>query len=145
VKKEYHKERLEKTKERELEAEKKAGPENETVREYLEEKEKYKEKKLPKTDKAGREAFTLKLLEKFKSKLSEVRSQAPEEPTDQEEDDNDPNWLSHKLDFSEKEEAVLAKDASTKQDDWFDIYDPRNPINKRKRHEDEEKKKKIKK
>jgi peptidyl-prolyl cis-trans isomerase SDCCAG10 len=28
---------------------------------------------------------------------------------------------------------ALAKDASTKTDDWFEIYDPRNPINKRRR------------
>jgi peptidyl-prolyl cis-trans isomerase SDCCAG10 len=28
---------------------------------------------------------------------------------------------------------VIAKDASTKTDDWFEIYDPRNPINKRRR------------
>lgn len=30
-------------------------------------------------------------------------------------------------------EEVLAKDANTKGDDWFEIYDPRNPINKRRR------------
>jgi len=30
---------------------------------------------------------------------------------------------------------VLARDANTKGDDWFDIYDPRNPLNKRKREE----------
>lgn len=40
--------------------------------------------------------------------------------------------LTHELHFEERG-AVLAKDASTKGDDWFDIYDPRNPINKRKR------------
>lgn len=40
--------------------------------------------------------------------------------------------LSHMLIF-ETNTPVLAKDASTKTDDWFEIYDPRNPINKRRR------------
>jgi len=33
----------------------------------------------------------------------------------------------------ESNTPALAKDASTKTDDWFEIYDPRNPINKRRR------------
>lgn len=45
------------------------------------------------------------------------------------------DWLSHTLQFDQGAVAVLAKDASTKQDDWYDVYDPRNPINKRKRGE----------
>jgi peptidyl-prolyl cis-trans isomerase SDCCAG10 len=40
--------------------------------------------------------------------------------------------LTHKLQF-EAHAPALAKDASTKTDDWFEIYDPRNPINKRRR------------
>lgn len=49
--------------------------------------------------------------------------------------------LSHKLKF-EDNDPVLAKDASTKDDDWFEIYDPRNPINKRRRGENTSKSKK---
>ena len=45
---------------------------------------------------------------------------------------------------SENEENVLAKDANTKDDDWFDIYDPRNPVNKRRRGEDPKKDKRNK-
>lgn len=30
-------------------------------------------------------------------------------------------------------DAVLAKDANKKDDDWFEIYDPRSALNKRKR------------
>lgn len=30
---------------------------------------------------------------------------------------------------------MLAKDANKKADDWFEIYDPRNPMNKRRREE----------
>ena len=40
--------------------------------------------------------------------------------------------LTHKLKF-ESSTPVLAKDASTKTDDWFEIFDPRNRINKRRR------------
>ena len=36
----------------------------------------------------------------------------------------------------ESDGPVLAKDASTKDDDWFDIYDPRNPLNQRRREKD---------
>lgn len=43
-------------------------------------------------------------------------------------------WRSHVM-RCEESALVLAKDASTKGDDWFEIYDPRNPINKRRRGE----------
>lgn len=46
-------------------------------------------------------------------------------------------WLSHTLQFENSVVAVLAKDASTKQDDWYDVYDPRNSLNKRKRGDKE--------
>lgn len=47
------------------------------------------------------------------------------------------DWLSHTLQFENSVVAVLAKDASTKQDDWYDVYDPRNSLNKRKRGDKE--------
>ncbi|KAG8224839.1 hypothetical protein J437_LFUL002286 [Ladona fulva] len=41
--------------------------------------------------------------------------------------------LVHKLEY-EDETPILAKDANkAKGDDWFEIYDPRNPINQRRR------------
>lgn len=51
-----------------------------------------------------------------------------------EDDLKDESWLAHTLRFDETSD-VLAKDASTKKDDWYDVYDPRNPLNKRKRGE----------
>lgn len=50
---------------------------------------------------------------------------------------------SHTLRF-ENMGGILAKDASTKRDDWYenDISNPQNPINKRKRGEDERRDKK---
>lgn len=44
--------------------------------------------------------------------------------------------LKHKLEFTE-ERLVVAKDANIQNEDTFDIYDPRNPLNKRRRGENE--------
>lgn len=118
---------------------------NETVEAYKQEQEKYKQLKsqIPKKG-SSREDFTLALLAKFQKKLSSAKEKAQEMSDDKadqsspnsedktkDEDDND-DWLTHKLRF-EANAPVLAKDASTKTDDWFEIYDPRNPINKRRR------------
>lgn len=133
--KQYQKDRKEKAKPVETEMKPKAQHDDEAIQRYLDEKEKYKEKKLNMKGKS-REDFTLSLLSKFKSKLHSALEETPaaeeEEIVDS---DEDKNWLAHKLDFSESAQAVLAKDASKKEDDWYDIYDPRNPINKRKRAE----------
>ncbi|XP_063239018.1 spliceosome-associated protein CWC27 homolog [Bacillus rossius redtenbacheri] len=125
----------------------KVKEENEdVVKEYKEEKEKYKEKKsqIPKKG-VSRESLTLAMLAKFQKKLATAKEQVqensddeeknPEHPVaevDDDDDDNSESWLTHKLRFEEKV-PVLAKDASTKNDDWFEIFDPRNPINKRRR------------
>lgn len=138
IKKQYHKDRKTKTEKPE---EPKSAPvenESEAVQDYLEEKEKYKKKKLNSKG-SSREDFTLSLLAKFKNKLhSALETQEEDKPKPTEENSDDENWLAHKLDFSESQDAVLAKDASKKQDDWYDIYDPRNPINRRKRGADAE-------
>lgn len=134
IKKQYHKDKKEKTREKEEESQPQPPSEDAAIRDYLEEKEKYKKKKLPAKG-AGREDFTLSLLAKFKSKLLNAHetSEATTASTPIPDDEEDENWLAHKLDFSESQDAVLARDASKKQDDWYDIYDPRNPLNKRKR------------
>lgn len=136
VKKQYQKDRKEKNQEKETAVVvPKEKHEDVVVRNYLDEKEKYKQKKLNVKGKS-REDFTLALLAKFKNKLhSALDGQAPppEDTEDTGEILEDENWLAHKLDFSESDAAVLAKDASKKEDDWYDIYDPRNPLNKRKR------------
>ncbi|XP_053621240.1 spliceosome-associated protein CWC27 homolog isoform X2 [Plodia interpunctella] len=119
---------------------------NEMYKQYVEEQERYKKmkEKVPKKGTA-RENFTLELLAKFKNKLHAIKEKAQTEgeteTKDEEEDINTDNWLGHTLKFEDKG-AVLAKDASTKGDDWFDIYDPRNPINKRKREKKGERKNK---
>ncbi|XP_058464463.1 spliceosome-associated protein CWC27 homolog [Malaya genurostris] len=125
---------------------------NEVMKEFLAVQEQYSEKKklLPKKG-ISRENFTLQLLEKFKNKLQNVQEQS-DEPTasgsrtelDEEEDIQGDSWLSHRLQF-ETNDPILAKDAVTKDDDWYDVYDPRNPLNKRKRGEKVEMKEKPRK
>lgn len=83
------------------------------------------------------------MLSKFKSKLDNLKYKSTSENGDDEEssklDDSivekeikGDDWLAHSLNFNNNA-PVLAKDASTKGDDWYDAYDPRNPLNKRKR------------
>lgn len=123
---------------------------NDMLRKYHEEQKKYAQKaKAPKKG-SDREALTMKLLEKFKSKLHNVKeddedkaakdlkSKEKEKEGDDDDFDGD-EWMKKELKFVE-ENPVLAKDANTKDDDWFDIYDPRNPVNKRRRKEDSKKK-----
>ncbi|XP_033332178.2 spliceosome-associated protein CWC27 homolog [Megalopta genalis] len=125
--------------------EEKKGQKTQIMKEYIETQEKYKEakSKLPKKGKS-REDFTMDLLKKFKSKLQNAketkRERSPTPPrkdSSKDEEDYDPtdeSWMVHSLQCEEKA-PVLAKDASTKDDDWFEIYDPRNPLNKRRRGE----------
>ncbi|CAH0716959.1 unnamed protein product, partial [Brenthis ino] len=134
--------------EKKVEAEtKKIEEDNEMYKQFVDEQEKYKKmsEKIPKKG-AAREDFTLQLLAKFKTKLHAIKekSQTDAENTEKKEDEEDidtDDWMGHTLRFEEKG-AVLAKDASSKGDDWFDIYDPRNPINKRKREKTDKKNKK---
>ncbi|XP_013114732.1 spliceosome-associated protein CWC27 homolog [Stomoxys calcitrans] len=119
---------------------------NELIKNFIEEKEKYEslKTKVPKKG-TSREDFTLSLLSKFRSKLDALKQQREDnEDEDQITNKTDDNliekeiqgddWLRHTLRFQE-DVPVLAKDASTKSDDWYDVYDPRNPLNKRKRKE----------
>lgn len=116
----------------------------EIMKEYIDTQEKYKEAKLkiPKKGKS-REDFTMELLNKFKSKLQNAKESVRETSLspikkenikDEDFDPTDESWMVHALHCEEKI-PVLAKDASTKDDDWFEIYDPRNPLNKRRRGE----------
>lgn len=44
--------------------------------------------------------------------------------------------LSSQITFKDEEDrVVLAKDANIQNEDTYDIYDPRNPLNKRRREE----------
>ncbi|XP_017344130.1 spliceosome-associated protein CWC27 homolog isoform X3 [Ictalurus punctatus] len=107
----------------------------EAVSEYLESKKKYEEMRTQKLKKgSSREAQTLALLDRFKTKLSSAISETPEAPDDEElEEDDDKGWMTHVLQFDEQSRKV--KDANMQDEDTFEIYDPRNPVNKRRREE----------
>ncbi|KAG8598762.1 hypothetical protein GDO81_002730 [Engystomops pustulosus] len=108
---------------------------NSVLEEYMKEKEKYNNCRKKNTKKGtSREEQTLSLLNSFKSKLSQAIIEAPEEdPVSEMEEDDDKGWLSHMLQFDEKSQKV--KDANVQDEDTFEIYDPRNPVNKRRREE----------
>uniref|UniRef100_A0A023F0U4 Spliceosome-associated protein CWC27 homolog n=1 Tax=Triatoma infestans TaxID=30076 RepID=A0A023F0U4_TRIIF len=99
---------------------------NSMLEEYKKEQIKYSEKMkgLPNRGNS-RESHTLEMLKKFKAKLHSLKADSTL-PT--KEDD----WMVHELKCDTKP-VPLAKDANTKSDDWYDISDPRNSINKRRR------------
>ncbi|KAE8746355.1 hypothetical protein FOCC_FOCC007027 [Frankliniella occidentalis] len=89
---------------------------------------------------ASRESFTLGMLDKFRNKLRAVKEQNEAEGTSEEvpleipsdEDDTSDKWLAHKLNFK-SDTPTLAKDANTKDDDWYEIHDPRSKISQQRR------------
>ncbi|KAF1377833.1 hypothetical protein PFLUV_G00204840 [Perca fluviatilis] len=110
-------------------------PANEAVAEYLEGRKKYEEKRKQKLKKgSSREQQTLELLNRFKSKLSSaITEEAPEDAVEELAEDDDKGWMAHVLQFDEQTRKV--KDAAMQDEDTFEIYDPRNPVNKRRREE----------
>ncbi|KAM4719421.1 spliceosome-associated protein CWC27 homolog [Anableps anableps] len=110
-------------------------PTSEAVAEYLEERKKYEELRKQKRKKgSNREEQTLALLNSFKSKLSSAITEGPEEDDVEElAEDDDKGWMAHVLQFDEQSRKV--KDANMQDEDTFEIYDPRNPVNKRRREE----------
>ncbi|XP_056593484.1 spliceosome-associated protein CWC27 homolog [Triplophysa dalaica] len=124
-------------KEEEKRSEGDSKPSSEAMVEYLESRKKYEDLKKQKRKKgSGREAQTLALLESFKSKLTTAisdTSEVPEENVEELGDDDDKGWMAHVLHFDEQTRKV--KDANMQDEDTFEIYDPRNPVNKRRREE----------
>lgn len=126
------KEEISKPAEDEVKEEKK--PSSEAVAEYLEGRKKYEELRKQKRKKgSNREEQTLALLNRFKSKLSSAITEGPEEDVEDLEEDDDKGWMAHVLQFDEQTRKV--KDANMQDEDTFEIYDPRNPVNKRRREE----------
>ncbi|NWW08235.1 CWC27 protein, partial [Oreocharis arfaki] len=107
---------------------------NSVVEEYLQEKRKYEDKRKQQPKKGvSREDQTLALLDRFKSKLTQAIEETPENELSEHDVDNDEGWMSHVLQFEDRSRKV--KDASMQDEDTFEIYDPRNPVTKRRREE----------
>lgn len=104
------------------------------VAEYRREKQKYEALRKQQAKKgSSREDQTLALLNQFKSKLTQAIAETPENDISETEVEDDEGWMSHVLQFEDKSRKV--KDASMQDSDTFEIYDPRNPVNKRRREE----------
>ncbi|KAK2521216.1 Cwc27 [Columba livia] len=107
---------------------------NSVVEEYLQEKRRYEDKRKQQPKKGvSREDQTLALLDRFKSKLTQAIEETPENEVSEPEEDTDEGWMSHVLQFEDRSRKV--KDASMQDEDTFEIYDPRNPVTKRRREE----------
>ncbi|XP_004623107.2 peptidyl-prolyl cis-trans isomerase CWC27 homolog [Octodon degus] len=107
---------------------------DDAVAEYRREKQKYESLRKQQAKKGtSREDQTLALLNQFKSKLTQAIAETPENDIAEAEVEDDEGWMSHVLQFEDKSRKV--KDASMQDSDTFEIYDPRNPVNKRRREE----------
>ncbi|KAK7058751.1 Peptidyl-prolyl isomerase cwc27 [Halocaridina rubra] len=121
--------------------EEKETDESDAIREYKQIKAKYEEekKKLPHKG-MTREQQTLAMLQRFSAKVSASHTEENDSDTEEKDtramndDDDDDAWMKHRFLF-EDAAPVLAKDASTKDDTWYDLNDPRNPLNKRRRED----------
>ncbi|KAG1660616.1 Spliceosome-associated protein CWC27 [Nymphon striatum] len=125
----------EETKTKEPDSDAYSDEDNQMVKEVKEQRKKFKEIKKTQLKKGSeREKKTLDILSKFQNKLHEIRENGEpgenSEPSksDAEEDD----WLGHELRFEDKG-PVVAKDASLDNSESFEMFDPRNPMNKRRR------------
>ncbi|XP_070562465.1 spliceosome-associated protein CWC27 homolog [Ptychodera flava] len=144
-----------KKKEQEVEKETKDDEEedveegNDALAVFRREKKKYAEKKKQLSKGSSREVETLAMLAKFQNRLQSFRQSTEgeeekeeEEEDEAEDDENDiptSSWLNHRLQFENHESKV--KDANIQDEDTFAIFDPRNPINKRRREESKRMKK----
>lgn len=81
----------------------------------------------------GRDEQTLALLASFQTKLNESEEKEEEDIDDNEveNEDDDTGWMTHSLQCETQQK--LARDAYIEDEDTFEIFDPRNPINKRRR------------
>lgn len=122
-------------------------PQNEALSEYYDTFKKYSDKKKEAKEvskNTSHEERTLAMLDKFRSKLLSAREKdssdsmrkdktLEEDKVEEEGDggDDDEGWWTHTLQFESHDR--LAKDANMANEDTFEIYDPRNPINQRRR------------
>ncbi|XP_071117410.1 spliceosome-associated protein CWC27 homolog [Haliotis cracherodii] len=119
-------------------------PKVDMLEEYKQERQKYKDLRQKQSKKgSSREADTLAMLAKFQNKLENVRKLATDDDeeeleeekkeaeAEEELEDDDMSWLGHKLHFEDKSRKVI--DANITDEDRYEIYDPRNPLNKRRR------------
>ncbi|KAF8771207.1 Spliceosome-associated protein CWC27 like protein [Argiope bruennichi] len=106
--------------------------ENDVLAEYHKQLAKYKSKPVTRKGTSEREEQTLKFLERFKSSMEKAKQVHKDEDEVKSDEDDNEAWLAHCL-RADDEKVVLAKDANLPAEDRYDISDPRNPINERRR------------
>jgi peptidyl-prolyl cis-trans isomerase SDCCAG10 len=128
------------------EKEKEQKVDTEVVLKYKEEIDKYehlKKQTTKKTAKSAKEEKTLELLAAFRDRLFKAKEQSSndQDPSEQldkslSEQTVDPldSILKHRLELTEEIKQKVI-DANLADNDRYDIYDPRNPLNKRKLEE----------
>lgn len=116
----------------------KMNEETEIVKKYKEDIDKYEHLKRKKLMNA-KESKTLELLESFRERLFNAKNKQPEESTEAAEvvvetksHNEFETILTHKLDLDEEIKQKVI-DANVRDADRYDIFDPRNVLNKRKR------------
>ncbi|XP_033115127.1 spliceosome-associated protein CWC27 homolog [Anneissia japonica] len=100
------------------------------INEFKDQKKKFKHMKKKQAKGTSREEQTLAILAKFQNKLIAANEKTHEEG-ETEEGSKEISWMSHKFECDSHD--IKVKDANVQDADTFDIFDPRNPMNKRKR------------
>lgn len=97
------------------------------MEEFVNETKKYK-KEIPKKG-SNREQNLWEAMQDFKKNLQKFEQATK--------DTNPKNsWFKHKMQCTGEDEIVLARDANIRnEEEWYDLSDPRNPLNKRRRGE----------
>ncbi|XP_071953445.1 spliceosome-associated protein CWC27 homolog [Antedon mediterranea] len=106
------------------------GKEGDLINEFKDQKKKFKEKRKNQEKGKSREEQTLAILAKFQNKLLAANEKRLEQG-ETEKANRTRSWMSHK--FECESQDIKVKDANVQDADTFDIFDPRNPMNKRKR------------
>lgn len=106
--------------------------ESEVFKQYKEDVEKYQHLKNRKL-KSAKEDKTLEMLNAFKERLFKAKETTHNEET-QDEKAGFQEILTHRLDVDDEIKTKVI-DANIADNERYDIYDPRNPLNKRKREE----------
>ncbi|CAF0976799.1 unnamed protein product [Brachionus calyciflorus] len=118
--------------------------ETEVFKKYKDDVEKYEHLKNRNKSKSGKEDKTLEMLNAFKERLfkaKETSKDSGKEESEKIENETETTGLSsiltHRLDVDDEIKRKVI-DANVADNERYDIYDPRNPLNKRKREESKE-------
>lgn len=112
---------------------------DDVVKEYRKNKKKQREERKYVKKGSDREKQTMEMLSKFQNKLESVKKMksllGPVDGDDEKDDPDEFDWMTHTLSFEEHKRKVM--DANIKEFDRYELHDPRNPINVRRRKDAE--------